>query len=293
MASYFIGIDAGGSHCRARLIDAAGNLLGTAGAGPTNTRIGLDRLHATLLAVCDEALGAAGLRGAEKEVAAGFGIAGISRAGMAEALLARDFPFASVALDSDAAIANIGAHGGGDGATLILGTGSIGIVQIGASRFTVGGYGFPISDEGSGAALGLSAVRHALRALDGRSKRTRLSDAVTEGFEHDAVRVVSWMDQATPADYGSFAPLVMDYAEAGDEIALSIVEDAVLHVERFIATIFDRGAPRLALAGGLAFRLKPWLRVRTAARIDEALGDALDGALIMAGWRPDRTASQA
>ena len=155
--------------------------------------------------------------------------------------------------------------------------------QVDGRRFTVGGYGFPISDEGSGAALGLSAVRHALRALDGRTKRTALSDAVTERFDHQAARVVGWMDQATPADYGRFAPLVMDYAEAGDEIALSIVEDAVLHVERFIDTIFARGATRLALAGGLSTRLRPWLRGRTAARLSEPRGDPLDGALLLAG----------
>src|SRR3569623_1179214 len=136
--------------------------------------------------------------------------------------------------------------------------------------------------------IGIAAGGSHCRARLIDAAGAELADAAAEVFEHDAVRVVSWMDQATPADYGSFAPRVMDYAEAGDEIALSIVEDAVLHVERFLATIFDRGAPRLALAGGLAYRHKPWLRVRTAARIDEALGDALDGALILAGWRPDR-----
>ena len=48
------------------------------------------------------------------------------------------------------------------------------------------------------------------------------------------------MDDAAPGDYASFAPLVMDYADNGDEIALSIVRDAALHVERFIETIIAR-----------------------------------------------------
>jgi glucosamine kinase len=284
MARVYLGVDAGGSHCRARVADAQGRVMGSASAGPANTRMGIEALHARLIAVTGEALTTAGVAQSDwHEVAAGFGIAGISRLGAEQELRALGFPYASLALDSDAAIANLGAHRGADGAILILGTGSIGFVQIDRTRFTVGGYGFPISDEGSGAALGLSAVRHALRALDGRTKRTPLSDAITGGFDHEAVKVVSWMDHAAPADYGQFAPLVMDYAEAGDEIALSIVEDAVLHVERFITTIFARGAPRLALAGGLSQRLRPWLRVRTAARLSEPLGDPLDGALILAG----------
>lgn len=284
-AEYYLGIDAGGSHSRARVIDRNGRILGVAASGPANTRIGTALLHQRLMAVSSEALGSAGIaQGDWHKVAAAFGVAGISRPGAAPALRKLGFPFGSLALDSDAAIANLGAHHGADGAILILGTGSIGFIQIDGRRSTVGGYGFPISDEGSGAALGLSAVRHALRALDGRTKRTKLSHAVTDRFGHKAASVVSWMDQANPGDYGELAPLVMDYAEAGDEIALSIVEDAVLHVERFITTIFAKGAPRLALLGGLSARLRPWLRVRTNARLSEPLGDALDGAALLAGY---------
>jgi glucosamine kinase len=93
------------------------------------------------------------------------------------------------------------------------------------------------------------------------------------------------MDTATPRDYAAFAPVVIDFAEADDEIARSIVENAALHVEQFIETIFVRGAPRCALAGGLAPRMRPWLRARTVARLSEPLGDPLDGALLLAGLR--------
>jgi len=262
MAEIFLGVDAGGSHCRVRVVDAAGTVLGAAEGGPANTNMGLEPLYARLQEVIAEALEAAATpRERWHEIAAGMGIAGIRRPGMPEALAALDFPFKSVAFDSDAAI---------------------GFGQVDGRRFTVGGYGFPISDEGSGAALGLSAVRHALRSLDGRTKRTPLSESITERFDHDTVRFIAWMDGAVPADYASFAPLVMGYAEGGDEIALSIVEDAVLHVERFITTILNHGVPRLALVGGLAIRLRPWLRVRTAERLSEPLGDPVSGALLLA-----------
>jgi len=283
VAELFLGVDAGGSHCRARVTDAKGHVIGSAEGGPANTRMGIDPLYRRLLDVTTDALRVAGIPESDwNQVAAGMGIAGIRRPGMSRAIAALDFPFASVALDSDAAIANLGAHDGADGAILVLGTGSIGFGQVNGKRFTVGGYGFPISDEGSGAALGLSAVRHALRAMDGRTKRTSLSREIAARFKHETIRAIAWMDRAAPADYASFAPLVMDYAEAGDEIALSIVEDAVLHVERFILTIFTHGAPRLALVGGLSKRLRPWLRVRTAERLSEPLGDPVAGALLLA-----------
>jgi glucosamine kinase len=286
--AYYLGIDAGGSNCRARLIDANGHVIGTGSGGTANARIGLDPLYATLRAVSDRAIAQAGLTADQvATVRAGMGIAGISRPGVRDALRDFAFPFASVAYETDAFIANLGAHGGADGAILILGTGSIAQVRAEGRDFTIGGYGFPISDEGSGAALGLSAMRHALRALDGRSQATPLSRAVTARFDHDTAQAIAWMDGASPRDYGSFSPLVMDYAEAGDVIALSIVEDAVQHVERFIETIFARGATRCTLMGGLAPRLTPWLRARTVDRISPALGDALDGALLLAGYRPN------
>jgi glucosamine kinase len=266
------------------LTDADGAILGTGESGPANTRIGIERLHAVLSDVAQQAISAAGLGEAQvATIRAGMGIAGITRTGMRDQLAALAFPFADIAFVTDAAIANLGAHGGAEGATLIIGTGSIAEVRVGTTSFAIGGYGFPISDEGSGAALGLSAMRHALRALDGRSEVTPLSHAVTAGFGHDTARAVAWMDAATPKDYAAFAPLVMDYAENNDAIARSIVEDAAQHIERFIETIFTRGAVRCALAGGLAMRIKPWLRARTVARLTDAISDPLDGALLLAG----------
>ncbi|ANC88069.1 BadF/BadG/BcrA/BcrD ATPase family protein [Sphingomonas sp. NIC1] len=284
MTRFFLGVDAGGSHCRSRLVDANGRVLAEAQAGPGNAGLGLIALHATLRDVTDRVVRQAGLDAADvAQTSAAMGVAGISRSGVRAALEGFAFPFASTVFESDAEIANLGAHGGADGAILIIGTGSIAVVRVNGETFRIGGYGFPISDEGSGAALGLSAMRHAMRALDGRTRATPLSAAVTERFGHDTARAIAWMDQATPRDYGSFAPLVMAHAEADDVIARSIVEDAAGHIERFIETIFERGATRCALLGGLSQAMRPWLRARTVARLSEPLGDALDGALYLAG----------
>jgi len=283
--TYFLGIDAGGSHCRARLVDASGRVIGTGQAGPANARIGIEPLYRTLLQSADQAVAAAGLSPDQRAtIRAGMGIAGLSRHGMREALAERDFGFAAVDFATDAQVAHLGAHAGGDGAILIIGTGSAAKLRIDGEESTIGGYGFPIAGEGSAAALGLSAMRHALRALDGRTRRTPLSAAVAEWFDHDTAKAIAWMDRATPRDYGVFAPLVMDYAEADDVIARSIVEDAAAHIERFIETIFARGVTRCTLVGGLAPRMSRWLRARTVERLSSPIGDALDGALRLAGY---------
>jgi glucosamine kinase len=284
---HFIGVDAGGTSCRARLTDAAGTVLGTGKAGSANTRIGIEALHATLLEVCNAAIAEAGLNAVEiAALSAGFGIAGITRMAMEPQIRALPFLFARKQFASDAMIAHLGAHQGGDGAVLILGTGSVALIKIGDHFSTIGGYGFPISDEGSGAALGLSAIRHALRALDGRTRPSALSEVITDQFDDSIPLAIAWMDQATPGQYAAFAPLVMDYADNGDEIALSIVHDAARHVEKFIETIYARGAERCVLVGGLSGRMLQWLTARTVSRLSEPLGDALDGALLLAGRPP-------
>ena len=280
--SFFLGIDAGGSNCRARLVNACGREVGTGQAGAANAGIGVDPLRAVLTDVIAQAT--ARLSPAERAtVRVGMGIAGIRRPGIRAALEATDFGVAGVVLASDAQIAHLGAHGGGDGAILILGTGSAALLRIDGQEVALGGYGFPVSDEGSGAALGLSAVRHALRALDGRTRHTPLADAVAALFDHDVLKAVAWMATAGPRDYGALAPIVMDHADADDPIARSIVEDAAGHVERFIETIVARGVTRCTLVGGLAPRLQPWLRVRTVAHLCPPMGDPLDGAVRLAG----------
>ncbi|WP_411816266.1 BadF/BadG/BcrA/BcrD ATPase family protein [Hyphococcus sp. DH-69] len=283
-ASFFLGIDAGGSRCKARLVDPNGQILAEVESGPANARIGIERLKTALIEIAEKALTKADIpHSALPTVVAGMGIAGITRPGMRAAIENLDLPYRCRAFDTDAAIACLGAHAGADGAILILGTGSIACIRDGDKTSTIGGYGFPISDEGSGAALGLSGVRHALRALDGRTKATPLSAAISKQFNDDTAKAIAWMDQATPYDYGSFAPLILDFAEKNDEIARSIVEDAAKHVERFIETIFAKGAKRCALVGGVAPRMIPWLRARTTSRLVDAAGDGLDGALLLAG----------
>src|SRR5207249_3775208 len=98
----------------------------------------------------------AGLTSGEMaSIHAGLGIAGLNRRGMISGLQQHQFPFQSIAIASDAAIANLGAHAGADGAVVIVGTGSVGFGRVGDQVFSIGGYGFPVSNEGSGAELGL------------------------------------------------------------------------------------------------------------------------------------------
>ena len=258
-------------------------MLGRGIAGPAATRFGFDASWAAIEQAARNAFGEAGLDPAVcQDVHAGVGVAGLSRAGARLALEAKPHPFASVRFVTDGEIACLGAHAGRDGAIVIVGTGSCGIGLFEERMLKVGGYGFPVSDEGSGAALGLAAMRLALLAHDGRTDRTALLDELMRCFSNEPNEIVGWMDKATATDYAAFAPIIVRHAEVGDAAARRIMQTGASAIEGICRRLFERGAPRLSLIGGLASVMEAWLAPDLRRRLSPAEGDALDGAAILA-----------
>jgi glucosamine kinase len=279
----FVGVDGGGTGCRARIEDAAGGLLGTGIAGPAALRLGIDRALTEVQKACHAAIQEAGLDATMlSSVHAAVGLAGVGRKGALEQLTLQQHPFRSVVYVNDATIACIGAHGGRDGGIVIVGTGSVGLAVVGGREIRVGGYGFPISDEGSGADLGLHAIRLALRAYDERAAGTALTRDVMMRFHNDPFEAVAWMDQATATDFATFAPLVMRHADAGDSVARRVVREAAEQIDELVRRLSECGASRVALLGGLASSMQPWLAPDVQRRLVPIEGDAVDGALRLA-----------
>ncbi len=279
----FVGVDGGGTGCRARIEDAKGNLLGSGIAGPAALRIGVDRALAEVEKACRAAVDDAGLNAdALSSLHGAVGLAGVGRKGALEELLLRPHPFRSVIYVHDATIACIGAHGARDGGIVIIGTGSVGFAVVDGREARIGGYGFPISDEGSGADLGLHAIRMALRAYDERAVGTSLTRDVMLRFHNDPFEAVAWMDQATATDYATFAPLVMRHADSGDPVARRIIREAAEQIDELVRRLCEFGASRVALLGGLATSMQPWLAPDVQRRLVPVEGDAVDGALHLA-----------
>jgi glucosamine kinase len=282
-AQFYIGVDGGGTGCRARIEDARGRVLGQGAAGPATTRIGVDRsMQAVCTASRAAAIDAGLLPAALAHTSAGVGLAGIDRKGAREAFLSFPHPFRNVVYATDAKVACLGAHGGRDGGVVVVGTGSIGFARVKGRELRIGGYGFPISDEGSGAVFGLQAVRLALRAHDGRARPTAFLLEVMGGLGPDASTVVAWAEQATATEYASLAPVVLSYAEAGDPFAEEIVAEGAGQVDVLIRSLVEFGAPRISLLGGLASRLVRWLSPDVLHFLSPPEGDGVAGALLLA-----------
>ena len=284
----FLGVDGGGTRCRARLADAAGAILGEGIAGPANIRISLEESVRSVRDAAAQCLAQAGAS-FDDPLAACLALAGASEPQEAARAQQAFEPWLSrVLVTTDAHAACMGAHRGEDGGIVIVGTGSIGWAVRGGRSWRVGGWGFPVSDEGSGAWLGWEAVRRTLRAHDGRGGWTPLLSRIAQEFGSDPHAIVRWMGSAHPRDFARLAPLILDHAAGRDAAATEIMCLAAGHIDAIAARLAEHGATRIALMGGLAAGIAPWLAADTRARLVPPAGDALDGALRLARSRAER-----
>lgn len=276
----FIGIDGGGSRCRARIRDRAGRLLAEATGGASNIYQDMDGALRTITTTAAEAAGLAGV--ATERLHAGLGLAGIVTSVGKERIEEARLPFASVTADNDAYAACIGAFSGGDGGIVIAGTGSIGFALVGGTRYMFGGWGFQLGDHGSGAWVGHHAVRRAALAIDGLLQPTELIEVILSQTGRTRFDLSRWSERARPSDYARFAPAVFERAGKGDVQGMMIVIEGAAAISNLGRALLARGAGDICLLGGLSQVYPPYLDADVKRALVPAAADAVDGAIMMA-----------
>jgi glucosamine kinase len=278
----FLGVDGGGTRCRARLADAGGNRLGEGEGGPANVRLGVAQAFVSVRQATLQALRQAQLAADDlPRITACLALAGATEPAWLDAAQAHPHVFRRAIITADAHAACVGAHRGHDGGVVIVGTGSIGWAVLRGRQHRVGGWGFELSDEGSGAWIGRETLRRTLAAYDRRAPSSALLDAVFARFGN-AAALVQFGSRATPRDFAALAPIVVEHAARRDAAALAILRLAAAHLDVIAARLIALGAPRLALSGGLGSRIADFLSAATHRRLVAPQGDALDGALLLA-----------
>jgi glucosamine kinase len=278
-----LGVDGGGSGCRARLCTLAGATLSKGTGGPANIRFGIEQSFASILQATTQCMTGAGLSPRDfKRVVACLALAGVSESNQLEAARRHPHPYRSAVFVSDAQAACVGAHDGRDGGVIVIGTGTIGWAELDGRQHRVGGWGWPISDEGSGAWLGCEALRRTLWAHDGRIAWTPLLRTLLARFRSDPQAIVWWMTGAVPADFATFAPVIVEHAARNDPAAVELLRFAGDHIDRLARQLIALGVERLSLVGGLAPSIEPWLADDTRRRLVASRGDAVAGAVLLA-----------
>jgi glucosamine kinase len=184
-------------------------------------------------------------------------------------------------------VACVGAHAGGDGAIIIVGTGVVGYQIYQDKTKSVGGWGFPHDDEGGGAWLGLEVSRLTFQWLDGRGAVSPLLEEVFAYFKNDVNEFTTWANCATSNEFARLAPLVVNHSLKDDELAHKLMRQAARAVDS-VAAALEKHHPQdvtplpCCLFGGIAPFIESWLSPELQARLTPRQGDANSGAILMA-----------
>ena len=280
--AFVLGIDGGGTSCRAALALPDGTVLGRATSGPANIRTDLTGARENIVDAARKAFLDAGRDPALiRDTHAVLGLAG-SNVGTYWQQLETILPFAKSRVVTDALIALEGAVGEGDGAMAILGTGTAYMVRKNGAARAIGGWGFQVGDQGGGSRIGRELLEETLLAHDGIRPASPLTAEILAVFRNEPQDVVEFTINAKPGDYGGFAPKVFDFAAEGDAVAQAIVARAVRAVEASLAALDLDGSSPLCLLGGLAPLYAERLSQEYRQLLKPPRQDALGGAVAMA-----------
>lgn len=282
MIDYLIGVDGGGTKTRVRLAAPGGAELATGASGPSGLRLGIDAAWQAVNSAVAQAFGALSISSIPFErCAIGLGLAGVHNSSWASEFRAANPGYAALTLATDGYSTLMGAHAGKPGVIVAVGTGSVGEALLPDGRhIEVGGWGFPSGDEAGGAWMGLRAIAHAQQVIDGRAVAGPLAhDLIAHcGSTRDAIQV--WLGSATQTDYAALSRFVVLHGQH-DPVATAILQHSGVEVERMAHALDPSQALPLALCGGLADYLLPYLPAATRARVDAPQGDSSLGALRM------------
>ncbi|MBU2887556.1 ATPase [Gilvimarinus agarilyticus] len=276
----YLGVDGGGTKCRAILVDQENRVIGEGNGGPANPYHGVPRALESIVNATDNALRSAGLKPEDKSrVVAGLGLAGVNVPSLYTIVKQWDHPYYAQYLTTDLHIACIAAHNQIDGAVIVSGTGSCGFAHVGNDTLTLGAHGFPLGDVGSGAWMGLECIKAVLLDSDDLGPKTAMTELVAEQLQARGIMIVERLNGAKSSDYAKMAPLVFAAAEQGDEIALSIVHEGAGYLTDVARKLWQLNPPRMAMLGGVSQRIVDWMDKDIAAKMSEALNQPEFGAV--------------
>jgi glucosamine kinase len=279
---FLIGIDGGGTGTRVVVADANGIELAHGTGGSSGLGLGVEHAWQSIEAAVRQAFERAGAVLDWSRCALACGLAGVNNRDWLASFVALSPKTAMLVVQSDAYTTLIGAHDGAPGVIVALGTGSIAAAldERGAWHIA-GGYGFPSGDEASGAWLGLRAVVHAQRALDGRVQPDAFSQALLARIgAHDRDSLIVWLCEANQTAYASLAPDVLEHR--AHPLAAALLAQAGADIAKLIDALDPAGQWPVALCGGLAEPLTPFVLSSYRGRLRLPLSDSAHGALRLA-----------
>ncbi len=256
----FLGIDGGGSKTSCLIGDET-SILGTGTGGASNVvRVGEAQARESLASAIRQACTVATLNPSEITSVC-VGLAGAARPEISEVVrrIISELVPGKIKVVGDTVIALEAAFSSGPGLIVIAGTGSI---AYGRNRegqtARAGGWGFAISDEGSGHWIGRTAVAAALGAWDENPEQNlRLIEVLMKSWRLETIeQLVPAANATPPPDFAALFPAVLSLADSGDRIARDVLTQAGTQLANLAGILLRRlfpnaGAVPVAMSGGV------------------------------------------
>jgi len=261
----FLGIDGGGSKTSCLIGDET-SVLGVGTGGASNVvRVGEEQARESLSTTIRQACRVAKLEPSQISCVC-VGLAGAARPEISELVkdmvsevIAGEIKPSEIEVVGDMVIALEAAFGSGPGVIVIAGTGSIAYGRNSEGQTArAGGWGFAISDEGSGHWIGRTAVAAAIGAWDEHPEQNvRLIEILLKSWHLETIeQLVPAANATPPPDFAALFPSVLALADSGDRIARDVLAQAGTHLANLAGILFRRLFPNsdtvpVATSGGV------------------------------------------
>jgi N-acetylglucosamine kinase-like BadF-type ATPase len=255
---FFLAIDGGGSKTSC-VVGNESSVLGKSIAPGSNLiRVGNEKARAALQEGIQQACLQAAITPSQI-IRTCIGLAGGARpeiANLVHELVAEIVP-GEIEVVGDMEIARYAAFADAPGVVVIAGTGSIAYGKNSRGRFArAGGWGFQISDEGSGHWIGRSAITSVLRAYD-EGENPLLLQALMKAWGAESREKLVIMANSSPyPDFATLLPAILPAADGGDPMARAVLAEAGAELAGLAKIVIRRIFPEretapVAMAGGV------------------------------------------
>ncbi len=256
----FLGIDGGGSKTSCVVGDETLLLGSGTAAGSNLIRVGEAAARQALAAAIRQACAVANVAPSQIQRSC-IGLAGAARPEINDAVrrIVSELVAGEIEVVGDMLIALEAAFGSGPGVIVIAGTGSLAYGRNGGGQTArAGGWGFAISDEGSGHWIGRAAVSAALHAADETEPASvrLLADVMKSWGLTTHEQLVLAANAAPPPDFAQLLPTVLSAGNCGDPIARGILTQAGTELAALAKIVVRRLFPDaptvpVAMSGGV------------------------------------------
>jgi N-acetylglucosamine kinase-like BadF-type ATPase len=258
----FLGIDGGGSKTSCLIGDETSILGSGSAAGSNVVRVGETQAREALAAAVRQACAVAQVAPSQIRRVC-IGLAGAARPEVRDRVLAivSELIPSEIEVVGDIVITLQAALGRGPGVIVIAGTGSIAYGRNTEGKTArAGGWGFAISDEGSGHWIGRTLVAAAIRASDedeGESQNARVLESLMKSWHVESrEQLVPAANATPPPDFSALFPVALSLAHSGDLIAREVLIQAGAELAKLGGTVIRRLFPDsdsvpVAMSGGV------------------------------------------